>query len=214
MKGAQKMQLKTMIYSLSLLAAPATLFSCGKKSETKTECSEGGKVSDVCFKNLSSSGLSFNNASISGTGSALAVSPLADSVDGGKNIELTFSLNDGGSLILKAFSKTDLSGGVDIHLKRDASKLEIKFGESQEKELAIDAAGEMKLLLDVHNDEDPAHIVIWNGAGVFSKEDSILNSEDDGAIKPSGKGGDKFWGVTLTNATLSSAVVSDPKDEE
>jgi hypothetical protein len=203
---------------LAILVISLFPAACSKPSESKSDCIEGGKVGVVCFKSLNSPALSFSSGTINGTGSALAVGELATETSSGKNISVAFSLSDAGSLTLKTFSKPDLSGGVDIKLSRAGTKLELKFvkgaTESSAKELVgIDASSEVKLIVDVHNDEDPAHILVWNGSGTFALETPLLNSEDDD-VKPSGQGSDKYWGVTLANAKLTQAVLSEPKKED
>ena len=207
------------VFLLSLFSFAPFVSNCGKKSESSSSCTEGGKVQNICFKNLSASGLVFNGTSISGTGNAVALDVLADKIDEGRNIALTLTLQDTGSLTLKSFSKSDLTSGVNLKFSRSASQLSLSFvnntGETSTKILSgIDAAGEIKILVDVHNDEDPPHVVLWNGAGTFNKDTTLLNSEDTGEIAPTTKGADKYWGVTLDKAVLTGAALSDPKDEE
>jgi hypothetical protein len=207
--------------SFSILAAFATLFvtSCGKKDSNTSSCSEGNQVNSVCFRNLTQENINFSNGVLSGTGSVVAVEALAESSDSGRNISLTFSVQEGGSLVLRTFAKNDLTGGIDIKLSRVSSRLSLNFIKgndvSASRELeGVDATSEIKLILDIHNDESPAHIVVWNGAGTFNKDQKLLDSEEENSIQPAGKGGDKFWGFSLNNASLSNVIVGDPKDED
>jgi len=192
---------------------------CSKKDSDAATCSGGYQLESLCFKGQTNANLVFSSGSLSGTGSAVAVEPLSEKTAGGRNIAISFSIQDGGSFELRTFARNDLSGGIDIKFSRSSGKLNMSFkqGEtaSSAKELeGIDASAEVKLFIDVHNDESPAHVIVWNGAGSFNKEQSLHNSEDSGAIQPAAQGLDKYWGVALNRATLSKVAVGEPKDED
>ena len=204
----------------SLIGLTSLSFSaCSKNVSDTASCSTGTQVDAVCFQVSDQRNLIFSNGVLSGLGSAVAINPLADSRDSGRNITATFSLQEGGSLVFKTFSKNDLSSGVDIKLSRISSKLNLSFvqGEtvSASKELAgVDSSAEIKLILDVHNDESPAHIVIWNGAESFKKDQPLFDSEEPNSVQPAGNGMDKFWGVSLDKSSLSKVALGEPKDDE
>ncbi|MEN9530503.1 MAG: hypothetical protein RI932_2376 [Pseudomonadota bacterium] len=212
-----KSQSRGLVVMLAAIVISAS--GCGKKDSGTAACSGGYQIESLCFKSQSNANFVFNSGALSGTGSAVAVEPLSEKTDGGRNISISFSVQDGGSLVLRTFAKNDLSSGIDIKFSRSSSKLNMSFiqGEtiSSAKELeGIDASTEIKLLVDVHNDESPAHIVVWSGAGSFNKEQPLHDSEDSGAIQPAAQGVDKYWGIALDKATLSKVAVGEPKDEE
>ena len=100
----------------------------------------------------------------------------------------------------------------------------------------VDGAGTIKLTIDVHNDEgDKGHFLVWNTDSIDGKtgeeleELALINTESDEhehfhmfdsdeheheeATSP-GKGSGTYWGVTLSNATLTSATTGEVKFEE
>lgn len=211
--------LPSIALSASLLSAPI-LVSCGGDEDSSDPAPvKEGKVDATPFLLLSESGLSLEGTTLEGSGSAIAKSPLGEVKDG-KNLAVTFSVAEGGSLSIRAFSDKTLAGGVALTLTRKGASLAAKLeaaGKSVDVSksfTAFDASGEMSLLLDVHNDETPAHVLAWKG-GVATPSDSnsIFNSEKAGDGESPGNGKGTFWGLVLSKAVVTSASSAEAKFE-
>ena len=153
----------------------------------------------------------------SGTGSLIYNTPL-ESVQSGHSWALAFTLQDGGSLTLLSNTNNQLGNGVAIQFSRAGAVLSAKLkaaGSETDVSAAftsIDASGAISLQVDIHNDETPAHVLVWSGTD-FSEGAALLNSEDAGNEVP-GSGSGTYWGLELNNATVSTIERTSPKFEE
>lgn len=75
----------------------------------------------------------------------------------------------------------------------------------------VDAAGAITIGVDVHNDESPAHVLVWSGSD-FAEDAAAFNSEGDGAAP--GQGSATFWGLKLAKANVTAATIGDAKFSE
>ncbi len=202
--------MKSKIFALSL--ATLALFGCGKDDKKDTAGLVEGILASKSYYLVDAGTLERTDSQIKGTGSVVFVSPL-DGLDAKTNYNLTFTLEDGGSVELVAHSDSTLSKGVSVVLSRAGSVLNAKLKadgtETETKVLGgITASGVAKISIDVHNDENPSHILIWDGAGdAFAEDDALLNSE----AETPGQGKSTAWGLVLTKATLTAATLAEPK---
>jgi len=163
--------------------------------------------------------LDISAGAIQGSGSALFNSRYETFQSGG-SYALDFTLADGGSLTLVSHANSSLSGGFELLFRRDGAALKVSLhaqGSSWEATTqfnAIDASGALRLQVDVHNDESPAHIVVWDRATApdFEDHSATLNSADEIDGSP-GIGSGIRWGLVLGQATVTSAERSAPKLE-
>ncbi|MEZ4743318.1 MAG: hypothetical protein R3B45_12875 [Bdellovibrionota bacterium] len=129
------------------------------------------------------------------------------------------SLKDGGKIALVANADTSLENGIKIEFERLGSVLHVSIEVNQQKHdisnafESIDAGEDLSFQLDIHNSEQPAHILIWESdVSSFDEDSALFNSEDDVSLEGIGSG--NIWGFALSNATLSSTSVSEVKFEE
>lgn len=207
---------KSLLTGVFIFLLAVSHTACSKKEAASAAATEG-KVSSVDFKILSSQGLSFDGTTLKGTGNAVAKLPLADNKDSGKNLTVTFTLEDGGSLLLKTFASSGLENGMNVHLTRSGDQLKVKTSKGNdsgnEKTLSLSANGSIGLSVDVHNNESPTHVLVWAASEAApAEENALFNSESDGGA--AGQGAENFWGLSLVKASVSSVVVGAVKFEE
>jgi hypothetical protein len=206
------MFIKSLFAGVCLSILSVSLNACSKKEAASAAATEG-KVSSVDFKILSSQGLAFDGTTLKGTGDAVAKLPLADNKDSGKNLTVTFTLEDGGSLLLKTFASSSLENGVNVHLTQLKVKTSKGSESGTEKTLSLSANGSIGVSVDVHNNESPTHVLVWASSEAAPAEDNALfNSETDGGA--AGQGAENFWGLSLVKASVSSVAIGAVKFEE
>jgi len=204
------MKLKFFSFSLVILS----IFGCGKDDKKDTSALIEGSFAGSSYFVIDAGDLVRSESQIKGSGSIVFKSPLA-STDAKTNYNLTFSLEDGGSVELVAQSDGSLNKGVSVILTRAGTALNASLKAddvtTEVKVLSgISAAGVVTISIDVHNDESPTHILLWNGtADDFAEDAALLNSEAD--AETPGQGKSTAWGLVLAKATLTSATLSDPK---
>jgi hypothetical protein len=161
--------------------------------------------------------LSSSPASLSGTGVAVFNAPLSG-LKSKNSYALAFALTDGGSVTLQANSTNRAANGLAIRFSRSGETLSVKMiaggaeTDVSSKFTGIKASDALSFQIDVHNDETPAHVLVWTGAD-FSEDAALLNSESAGFEAP-GNGNGSFWGLELMGATVTSAKVGAPKFKE
>lgn len=174
-------------------------------------------LNGVGYRVVNAGSLAHNNTNVTGTGSIVFNSPLS-SIQSANSYALSFVLADGGSLVLVANSKDDVTNGAETRFSRSGSVLSVKFivGGSEtdvsSSFTSINASGTITLQVDVHNNESPAHVLAWTGSD-FSEGAALVNSEDAGKEVP-GNGSGTYWGLRLTDATVTSASVGAAKFSE
>lgn len=222
-----------MKMKLSLLVLVLALSACGGKGQGNS--ANTGSAVSFGSQQVSpigdASSLNITPASISGTG-ALVFNSQFSQVRSGGSVALNFSLEDGGSLTLVSHADSALSNGYEIELRRlggGSGSLQVRlraqgnvrdtvnnFG--QDVFSGIDASLPMKLQIDVHNNETPAHVMVWSRliTDDFSETAAILDTGDE--IEKSngspGIGSGLRWGLKLSRAAVTAAEPSPPKFEE
>jgi hypothetical protein len=164
---------------------------------------------------------------LSGTCGVISPADLGG-VSAGKSFALRFRLIDGGAVTLHAYS-TNLQGGVDLRFSRTGNTLKFRGtigGQSVDHShrfTNFNAAEEISLQIDVHNNESPSHVIIWgpSAAPGFNVNDKLVdtakcglgnNPNDDCSTEwdiASGTG--SGLGISLESASLISVTVSPPK---
>jgi len=171
---------------------------------------------------LVSGNLNVSGSSIQGTGS-LVFDSRYDSFQSGGSYALNFTLEDGGSVTLVSHSNEALASGFEMEFRREGSgadslkvalRAQGNIWNSVNNFTAINAADPIQLQVDVHNDETPAHLMVWNRllGDNFTRPNAILNSADEIDGSP-GIGTSTRWGLLLNKASVTRADRSEPKLE-
>jgi hypothetical protein len=162
---------------------------------------------------ITSGTLQHNSTNVSGSGSIVFNDPLPG-IASKSSFELSFTIQDGGSLTLGGYSSNQLANGVNVVMSRSGATLSVVLeAEGNQNDVSalftgIDASGTIGVQIDIHNDETPAHILAWNGQD-FDEAAAIFNSENDGDTPGNGAG--SFWGLILEDAVVSTAAAGDAK---
>lgn len=208
-----------------LLALTALGQGCGNGTRIEPDRSlavagsQFGLVSGTCSMNA--------NREITGSCSIVAASDLGG-VNSGSSFALQLRLEDGGSLTLHAFgnrnqqafnirfSRTDANLSVRVEVNGQETNYDTQFRN-------YDARRTIALQIDVHNDETPVHLLIWDQSASprFGLDQKVINSlcginnpaRDCNNFGLNGRGAGSNFGFTIDNAALLSAIVSAPKYE-
>lgn len=145
-------------------------------------------------------------------------------VAAGANFEVSFDIEDGGSFTLYTFANPDLQNGISIQFVRIQNSLKV-FATAQgtvqdwsPRFASVDAAQTVTLTIDIHNNERPAHIMIWSGLknSSLNHRNTLYNSAEDSLDlnydNSPGNGFGRSWGAKLDNAKLHKATLSSPQD--
>lgn len=203
---------------VAVISSLAFMNSCTKASESaNNKPIKEGKIGATSFLLISDSGLSLTDTWIQGSGSALAKDPIGE-IKSDKNIEISFNLDEGGSVTLSAFgSKKNESGVAFSFLRKDKVLTVIveaagKNSNISKNFMAFDASNEVSLIVDVHNGESPAHLLVWKGGTENPTEtNALFNSKKAGDGESPGNGTGTFWGLNLSNAAVKTASIAEAK---
>lgn len=146
------------------------------------------------------------------------------SVQSGANFQLSFALQDHGVVTLHAFSDTALQGGFELKFERDHNSLQV-FAQAQGQVqdwssyfAGIDPTQTITLSVDIHNNERPAHVMVWSGAknSNLDHTNTLYNSAEDsvdlGFDGSPGNGSSRVWGLSFSDATITEALQSAPQE--
>jgi hypothetical protein len=201
-----------------LLALTISVFSSCGSTEKKANSEETShEINKSKYLTVSSTDLSYEATSIKGSGTIVFESPL-ESIKSGSHFDLESALEDGGSVKLVGFSNNKLENGVLLSFSRSGEKLSVKLEaegkiEDLSTKFADQKASSISLAVEIHNDEAPAHVLIWPGSETGFSEDAALFNSEEGPATP-GNGTATFWGLILSKATVTKAENSDPRFEE
>ena len=193
-----------------------TLNACsgGETSGSGAGTAEG-QLGSTSYVVVDAGDLQRSATQIKGAGSIAFKDPIG-AIRARKSYTVSFALEDAGSLKLAVNADEQLTNGVGVLLSRSGSALSatLSFGGASAvaKTLAgVDASSSINLTIDIHNDESPAHILIWSGSD-FASAKALLDSERDGATPGQGRG--NYWGLVLNKGTVTSSVLAAPKFTE
>lgn len=158
-----------------------------------------------------------------GEGKGLMPDSLSE-IQGSANFEMSFSLQESGSAVFYFFAKEGLNDGIAIEFKKEQGQLKVLAsaqGVQQEWSSlfsGIDTSGVMTFTLDVHNNESPAHIMLWLGSknSSLNHRNTVYNSAEDSLDlnydAAPGNGLGRSWGFQLNNAELMTFQKSTAQD--
>jgi len=128
---------------------------------------------------------------------------------GAHSFRVKFNLPEGESLRYSFFSAKELNDGVIITFSRVGSDVTANIslnGVSDSR--VLNGVGEVvDLVVDIHNDHEDAHILLWNKSGPFGDEEECVDEEtclynteyytfpNDGPWGSQGRAPGTFWGV-------------------
>lgn len=196
-------------------ALGSTVVGCGSGRNPDAEAAaavpEDQKLGAFKFEVLPGSQFQVVGGQLRGSGQIRMSAPMV-TVNSAHNFYLRFQIADGGELRTQTFARSDLSGGVELVLRRPAGAQDLKVAvivgaeerdyTAQLPRMAADQVHE--LWWDVHNDHtDSVHSVLWNQ----SQGDELL--ED---LFPA-QGVGLNWGVKLQSATLLGMDRQEPRDK-
>jgi hypothetical protein len=202
-------------HALTALALFAAM-GC-KKDEDKTTDLPQGSFAAQTYYVLEAGDLERSENLLQGSGALVFASPL-NAIQSQDNFALEFTLAEGGSLSLVTHADSSLSDGLTVQFERAGTELISSLkadgaGTGDNVLSGVDASGPISLAVDVHNNETPAHVLIWNAVnGSYDEKEALYNSEDDADAPGVGKG--TLWGVVLRNATLNRVERGEPKFTE
>ncbi len=146
---------------------------------------------------------------MTGTGSVVAATPLAGASTN-NSFRVAFTLNAGGTVTLVANSDATLGSGVKVEFKRNGTTLEVRLkGSGPDKDISssfvgVDASTALTYQIDIHNTENPIHVLMWDES-VTDFQNTTPRVDDETGTPSSGSG--TYWGVELSDATVSSLAV-------
>lgn len=200
--------MKTIQKSFIAIIAVSLLTACGRDG-VENPVADGANTTLMNGQQLllTGSDIAGIQNKLIGTGKAVATAPLKGGTESGQHFAMSLSLEEGGSVTLFSHADNALENAVEIKITRAGDKLAVSVnGQDHSTEFSkVDATQDFDIAIDIHNNEEPAHIVVWTGTAI--EENEVLNLEDSGA-----NGTGAFWGVELTNAEVSIQV-ADPKHD-
>ncbi|KHD89252.1 MAG: hypothetical protein OM95_04485 [Bdellovibrio sp. ArHS] len=146
------------------------------------------------------------------------------SVASGANFEVSFSIEDGGTLSFFTFADSLLKNGIEFIFQRQGSKLLVfssAQGHTQDWSVlfaSLDASAVLTFTFDVHNNERPGHILLWEGPKRTSlnHRNTLYNSAEDSLDlnydNSPGNGFGRNWGFKIHKARLIKALLSEPQE--
>ena len=184
------------------------LVACGGKyKDTQAESQE------ILFGNqrvqVLSGTIQLSGTNLSGSGEVLFPAQ-NESFQSSTGYELKFSLEDSGSIILLSHASPTLAGAFALEFYREQNQLKVFLRaqgasfDASSNFSGIDASNTIHVKIDVHNDESPAHILVWNGQSELNLQTALLNTADEIDGSP-GIGTGSRWGLRLQNASVSLA---------
>ncbi len=203
------------LYALTALAFLAAQ-GC-KKDEDKSTSLPQGTFADQSYYVVESGDLERTETVLKGSGAVVFASPL-NAIQSQDNFALEFTVAEGGSVALVTHADANLGEGLTVLFERAGTELVASLkadgaGTADNVLNGIDASGTVSLSVDVHNNETPTHVLIWNAVtGAFGEEDALYNSEDDADAPGVGKG--TLWGLVLRNAEMKAVKRDEPKFSE
>lgn len=189
------------------LPAALLLVACGSDYTQPTARGRSASLAGGSVTILEGSSISEDNGTLRGSGRVLVDSSLGETRSA-SGYTLDFALSDGGSFKLLSHSNTALEDALEISFVRDGNALEVTLsagGQSEDISRAfasVNASSPVKIQVDVHNDESPAHVMVWNRLATqsFTPATALYNSSNG---RSPGPGGGARWGFEIDRASVS-----------
>lgn len=195
-----------------VLASVLTITACSSDDDTLA-----ASTANIEANTVVSGTPSVADDSISGAGSVIFTSSLG-AIDSGRHLQVSAQLDEGESFTIHAYADDQLANGIDLLVSRPTNtptSLEVTLdgADISSAFVAVAADQAINILMDVHNDENPTHVLIWpEGETEFGEDSTLENSEDTGSV--TGQGAGAFWGLTIDGANITSADASEDRFED
>lgn len=207
-----------------LLLSALLLTACGGNYREPAPAGGNLQLGSQSVTVLSGSLVSDGGA-LSGSGELLFPETLGSAASA-SSYALDFTLADGGSLTLVSHASASLSSGWEMSFTRQGSgtgSLRVSLtaqgatrdpldADGVDPFQGVNAAGNLKFQVDVHNDESPTHALLWSRllGDNFADPTSLLFNSETFDNSP-GVGSGIRWGLRLVNARVTMALPSGPK---
>ncbi|WP_141733118.1 hypothetical protein [Oligoflexus tunisiensis] len=204
--------------NVQVLMGLVTVATCACSKDEKKESSlPEGSFAGQTYYVVEAGDLERSESLLRGSGAIVFASPL-NAIASQDNFALEFTVNDGGTLGLVTHANNALEQGLTVQFERAGTELVAILnadgaGTDDHALSGIDASGPVALAIDVHNNETPAHVLIWNAVNGSWEEDAALYNSESDADAP-GQGKALLWGLVLRDAELKSVTRSAAKFTE
>jgi len=148
--------------------------------------------------------LNISSSEISGSGAFVVNDPLSG-VASEAHFKIDAALREGSWLEFIVFSSSDLRDGISFLFRRSENLVSLKISNSYRQASWSDMIrlydeDRISFSLDVHNQEQPAHFILWDGLVAGRRIADLIDSAEDDLNLGNGRGA--FWGMRLENATV------------
>lgn len=139
-----------------------------------------------------------------------------DAIESSRSFEITFQLQDGGTLRLLSHASDTLTTGIEVLFTRVGTSLQgtlvngVNESGFTSKLTEIDASTRMEFFVNVTNTESTSRVVVWT----YNSRDATkaaLDTDRSGDAASPGPGLGTRWGIELTQATLVYARNKDSR---
>ncbi|OED44045.1 hypothetical protein AB833_02430 [Chromatiales bacterium (ex Bugula neritina AB1)] len=197
----------------TILASALAITACGSSND------DGSAVSTTAIEaNTVLSGVpTVADNNINGIGSVIFTSSLG-AIDSGRHLQVAALLDEGESFTIHAYADDQLANGIDLVVSRPANtptslEVTVDGADISSGFTGVAADQAINILMDVHNDENPTHVLIWPaGETAFDEATTLENSEVTGSVSSQGAGA--FWGLTINGAEITAAEASEDRFED
>lgn len=199
--------------NLSCLIVALFLNACSSDNSDQESSSNTIVLGETAFTQIDGNNISISDSKTDGDGTLMGLNPLG-SLASGKNFKLEASLKAGGSIILKTYADESGNNGLNFKFSNSNNALVVtasgpNFSSDLSSFFSDASPTEFTFYIDVHNDETPAHVIIWDNDPTTSP---IYDSEDDTpGFEANGSG--TYFGATLDSASLKKLTPSSPNLE-
>lgn len=216
--GARTMKLSAIALPSKLVRGAMLASLLAVAACSSDDDSSGDTTASAIEANTVLSGTpTITDDSIGGDGSIIFTTSLG-AVAAGRHFQVAANLDEGESFTIHTYADAQLANGIDLMVSRPANtptslEVTVDGADISSAFAGVAADATINILMDVHNDENPTHVLIWpEGEATFGEDSTLENSEDTGSV--TGQGTGAFWGITLVGAEVSSAETSDDRFED
>jgi hypothetical protein len=181
------------------------LSACGSDLlKPQGEISRSFKALDQDLILVDIGNLDVSSSEISGSGAFVVNDPLSG-VASEAHFKIDAALREGSLLEFIVFSSSDLKDGISFLFRRSGNLVSLKISNSYRQAswsdtIRLHDEDRVSFSLDVHNQEQPAHFVLWDGLLAGRRMPDLIDSAEDDLNLGNGRGA--FWGMRLESATV------------